>query len=98
MADIHIEREHNLDFATARSYAKAWLQKANDKFDLSVAYQEGDNQDTVKIQKSGVDATATLTAEKIIFEAELSFLAKPLKGMITSGVEDGLDKFFGKKA
>lgn len=98
MPDIHIERPHNFDFMTARGYAKEWLNKVNEKFDLAVDYKEGDTQDTVSIKKSGVDATATLTQDKIVFEAELSFLAKPLKGMIESGVQDGLDKFFNKNA
>lgn len=98
MSDIYIERSHSFDFATARGYAKEWLQKANDKMNLAIEYQEGETQDVAKIKKSGVDATATLTADKIIFEANLSLLAKPLKGMIESGVQDGLDKFFNKNA
>lgn len=96
MPDIQIEREHSFDFATARGYAKEWLQKANEEFGLSVDYQEGEGQDVATIKKAGVDARAILTADKVRFEAELAFLAKPLKGTIVSGIEKGLDDFFSK--
>lgn len=98
MADIEIERNHNFDLATARRHAKEWLKKANEEFGLAVDYQEGETQDVAVIKKSGVDAKAVLDAQKVRFEAELSFLAKPLKGMIVSGIENGLDKFFAKQA
>lgn len=94
MSDIHIERNHSFDFATARTKAKEWLNHANQEFGLNVDYQEGDNQDVATIKKSGVEARATLTADKIVFEATLGFLAKPLKGAIASGIESGLGKYF----
>lgn len=94
MSDIRIERNHSFDFATARTQAKKWLAEANEQLGLNIDYQEGVNQDTATIKKSGVEAQATLSADKIVFEADLAFLAKPLKPMITSGIQEGLDKFF----
>lgn len=46
-------------------------------------------------KKAGVDAKATLTADKVVFEADLAFLAKPLKSVITQGIDEGLQKYFG---
>lgn len=94
MSDIHIERNHNFDFQTARTKAKDWLAHANQEFGLSVDYQEGDGCDIATIKKSGVEAKATLTADKIVFEATLGFLGKPFKSVITSGIENGLSKYF----
>ena len=94
MADIHIEKNHNFDFQTARNKAKAWLQAAQAQFGLTAEYQEGEEQDTASIKKAGVDGRAVLTADKIVFEADLAFLAKPLKGMIKEGIEQGLDTYF----
>lgn len=62
---------------------------------MSANYVEGETQDSVSIQKAGVDAKATLTADKVIFEAKLGFFAKPLKAVIESGIGDGLQKHFG---
>lgn len=95
MSDIYIEKTHSFDFATARQYAKSWLKEAGEQFGLSANYVEGETQDSVSIQKAGVDAKATLAADKIIFEAKLGFFAKPLKSVIESGIGDGLQKHFG---
>lgn len=94
MSDIHIEHKHSFDFATARSQAKKWLEEANQAFALDINYQEGDNQDVATIKKAGVDAKAVLTQDKVVFDADLAFLAKPLKGNITAGIQEGLNKFF----
>ena len=50
--------------------------------------------DTASISKAGVDAKAVLDAQKITFEASLGFFAKPLKGMIHDGINQGLQKYF----
>lgn len=93
MSDIHIERSHSFDFETARAKAKEWLSHANQEYGLAVDYQEGEGQDVATVSKAGVDAKAILTADKIVFEATLGFLAKPLKGAIASSIEKGLDKY-----
>lgn len=96
MSDIHIERAHHFDFETARSQAQKWLNEAKDQLGLDIDYVQGDSQDTASIKKAGVDARAVLTADKVVFDAELAFLAKPLKSMIASGIQEGLDKFFAR--
>lgn len=94
MSDIRIEKRHNFDLQTARQQAKQWLEEAKSTFGLEATYQEGDDVDTVAINKAGVDGRAFLDADKIIFEADLAFLAKPLKGVISSGIQEGLDRYF----
>lgn len=93
MADIELEKEHNFDFDTAREKAKSWLDTLNSKYGLNVEYIEGEGQDVAKIKKSGVDAKAYLDKNKVRFEADLSFLAKPMKSKITEMVQGGLDKY-----
>lgn len=95
MADIHIERNHSFDFETARTKARKWLEEANNRLGLEVNYIEGETQDIATIKKAGVNAKAVLDKDKIVFEAELAFLAKPLKGAISSGIQEGLGKYFG---
>lgn len=94
MSDLRIEKNHNFDFATARVKAKEWLEEAKREFDFEATYQEGVDTDTVSITKSGVNGRAILDSEKVVFEADLNFLAKPFKGVISSGIQEGLDKFF----
>lgn len=94
MSDIRLEKAHSFDFETARTKAKEWLAEANERLGLDVQYQEGETQDTATISKAGVNAKATLDASKIVFEAELAFLAKALKAPIANGIQEGLDKYF----
>lgn len=94
MSDIRIERAHNFDLETARQKAKQWLLEANQKFGLDIDYQEGASEDVATIKKAGVNAKATLNADKIAFSADLAFLAKPLKGPIQAQIQEGLDRFF----
>lgn len=94
MADIHIEKQHGYDLPVAREKAKAWLDEAKREFGLDVNYNEGSNQDTASIKRSGIDGRASLDADKLTFEAKLAFIAKPLKGMIQQELKKGLDKYF----
>ncbi|MDO5652454.1 MAG: polyhydroxyalkanoic acid system family protein [Moraxella sp.] len=95
MSDIYLEKPHNFDFETARSQAKKWLEEAQSQLGVTADYVQGVDKDTVSIQKMGVDGRASLTADKVVFEADLAFLAKPLKGVIADGIQEGLDRFFG---
>lgn len=94
MADISIKKAHHFDLETARTQAQKWLTEAKSELGLDITYIQGDSQDTAHIKKAGVDGRATLTAQEIAFEADLAFLAKPLKGVISAGIQEGLDKYF----
>lgn len=94
MADIRIEKKHNFDLETARQKAQTWLAQVKKQFDLDAEYEQGTHQDVVRINRSGVDGRAILDADKLVFEADLAWLAKPLKGRIQSAIQDGMDKYF----
>lgn len=94
MADIEIEKEHNLEFSKAREQAKKWLESSKEKFGLDATYVEGENEDNVTISRKGIDGKATLDANKLRFEAKLGFLAKPLKSKIKDVLESGISKYF----
>ncbi len=94
MADIELEKEHNFDFETARAKAKKLLASIEEK-GINVDYVEGENEDVANIKQSGVTARATLDENKLRFEADLAFLAKPLKGKIIEMVQRGMDKHLG---
>lgn len=94
MSDIYIERSHNFDMDTARQKIKVFLQEVETQFGVDLNYQQGDGKDTIELNKMGVSAKGYLTAEKVVLDAELSFLAKPFKDNIQAGIEQGLDRFF----
>ena len=94
MADIEIERQHNMDLATARHQAKQWLKQACDEYGLDVDYVAGDSHDTASISRSGIAGHAVLDVQKIRFKAELGFDAQFLKGKIKQQLENGSDELF----
>lgn len=94
MSDIHIEKQHNFDLETAREKAQQWLNEAKSAYGLDVDYHQGSEQDTVQINRSGVDGRAVLDADKLVFDAKLGWLAKALKGKIEQELRAGLDKYF----
>lgn len=93
MADIEVERNHGLGLEEARSKAKQLLNKAQEKYGVSVDYVEGDTQDTASASHMGADVKGFLDADKVRFEIKLGFLARAMKGKIKEGLEKNLDKY-----
>ena len=47
MADIQIERKHGMSMAQARAAAFHWAEQAEEQFDMTCTYEEGDTSDEV---------------------------------------------------
>lgn len=94
MADIRIEKKHNLDFETARARATEWLNEAQAEHGLTVNVDQGAERDIASIKRKGIDGTATLDADRLLFEANLSWFAKPLKGQIEQILKSGIETYF----
>lgn len=94
MVDIRIEKRHGMTLDEARQRARAWLSETQKTLNLDATYQEGQDTDQASIKALGVDGRAFLDADKLIFEADLAFLARPLKGKISQGIQEGLDRYF----
>ena len=73
MADIHIERDHQLGMGGARKLAWRWAEQAENDFDMSCTYEEGDDGDEVQFSRSGVTGTLKVSAEKFELDARLGF-------------------------
>ena len=46
MADIHIERTHDLGLPEARKIAFKWAEQVEAKFDMECTYEEGKTKDS----------------------------------------------------
>ena len=82
MADIHIHRPHQLGLPEARKIALRWAEKAEQKFDMACAYEEGETQDTVHFSRAGIKGTLQVHADQFTFAAELGFLFGAFKHRI----------------
>jgi putative polyhydroxyalkanoate system protein len=97
MADIHIERDHQLGMSGARKLAWRWAEQAESEFDMSCTYEEGDDGDEVQFTRSGVSGTLKVSAERFELDARLGFLLGAFKDRIESEIVKNLDDLLAKK-
>ena len=98
MADIHIEREHQLGMAGARKLAWQWAEQAEAEFDMSCTYEEGKTMDEVQFTRSGVSGCLRVTATGFELDAKLGFLLGAFKERIEAEIVKNLDTLLaGKK-
>lgn len=97
MADIHIERDHQLGLAGARKLAWRWAEQAENEFDMSCTYEEGDDCDEVQFTRSGVSGTLKVSAERFELDARLGFLLGAFKERIEGEIVKNLDDLLAKK-
>ncbi|MDP2016491.1 polyhydroxyalkanoic acid system family protein [Hydrogenophaga sp.] len=97
MADIHIERDHQLGMGGARKLAWRWAEQAENDFDMSCTYEEGDDCDEVQFTRSGVTGTLKVSADKFELDARLGFLLGAFKERIESEIVKNLDELLAAK-
>ena len=97
MADIHIERDHQLGMGGARKLAWRWAEQAENDFDMSCTYEEGEDCDEVQFTRSGVSGTLKVSAEKFELDARLGFLLGAFKDRIESEIVKNLDELLAAK-
>ncbi len=98
MPDIHIHRPHQLGLSAARSVAHTWARKAEAKFGLACAYEEGAEQDTLHFNRAGVQGRLLVQADQFNLTAELGFLFGAFQGRIEAEIGAQLDKLLGAPA
>ena len=91
MADIHLEREHNLGLSQAREIAARWTEQAEQKFDMRCTREEGESLDEISFTRSGVSGTLKVSGDKLELDAKLGFLLGTFKERIESEIEKNLD-------
>ncbi len=97
MADIHIERDHQLGMGGARKLAWRWAEQAENDFDMSCTYEEGEDCDEVQFTRSGVSGTLKVSADKFELDARLGFLLGAFKDRIESESVKNLDELLAAK-
>ena len=96
MADLHIERQHGMNFAQARKAAFKWAEQAEKKFDMECTYEEGTTSDEVSFTRAGVTGTLKVTQDSFELQAKLGFLFGAFKDKIESEIIKNLDVLIAK--
>lgn len=98
MAQILIEREHQLGLEQARLTAAQWLKDAEQKFDLRCEYQPGEEADEVSFSRSGLSGTLAVSGSTFRMEAQMGFLLSAFKDRIEAEIQKNLDELIASHA
>jgi putative polyhydroxyalkanoate system protein len=97
MADIHLERKHDLGMPEARKIAFKWAEQVEAQFDMQCTYEEGKTKDNVGFKRSGVDGSLVVTKDSFVLDAKLGFLLGAFKDKIEGEITKNLDALLKKK-
>lgn len=92
MPDIHIVRDHALGLKAARKVAFQWAEQVEAEFDMECEYEEGDDGDTVRFSRSGVNGTLEVSGAHFELDAKLGFLLGAFKDRIEAEIVRNLDE------
>ncbi len=88
MPDIALTRDHQLGLKAAKAAADSMVEKLDEKFDLSGAWQGN----TLSFSRPGVSGSLTVSETKLSLEVSLGFMLKMMKGPIENAVHEQLDR------
>ena len=97
MAQIHIQRPHQLGPAGARKVAWEWAEQAEADFDMACTYEEGEDGDEVQFSRSGVSGTLKVSGDHFELDAQLGFLLGAFKDRIDGEIVKNLDALLANK-
>jgi putative polyhydroxyalkanoate system protein len=93
VADIEIQRAHDLGLKAARAAADRMAEHLGRKFDL-----KGDWEGNVlTFQRPGVSGSLSVSDEDVRLSVALGFLLKAMKGSIENAIVHELDALFAAK-
>ncbi len=96
MADININRPHNLGLATARELANKWMEGAAQKMGLTCTLVPGETEDQIQFERSGVTGVMKVRGDALELEAKLGMMMKAVKPMIEAEIEKNLTRLLEK--
>ena len=89
MSVIRLSRCHQLNQAAQEAALGQLAAHLADTLGASVAR----GARTIQFDGSGFSGTVTLEDERVVGEITLGLMMRPLKGVITRGIEAGLDHY-----
>jgi len=92
MADIHIQRQHQLGLPRARALAQQWATQAQTEWGLHCTLTASDTQDEWHMQRPGVRGSLRVCAESFECQLQLGFLLSAYQSRIQTAMEENLDR------
>ena len=90
MADIHIQRSHELGHTKARAAAEKIALHLQEKYQLNYRWEEN----FVQFKRTGVSGHMEVTDNEVMLQVRLGFLLTPLKHQIEREIHRYIDNVF----
>ena len=91
MADINIVQEHSMSAPMARAAAQKVADKLAAEYGVTCHWE---GEDVLHFERSGVDGSLTLTAQRAALRIKLGFLMGAFAGAIESKAADKMRRVF----
>ena len=96
MAQILIERSHQMGLEQARRTAQQWMDDARSQLDLRCEVVAGTELDEVHFSRAGLSGTLEVSGRHFRMQAQLGFVFSAFKQRIESEIEKNLDRLIGE--
>jgi putative polyhydroxyalkanoate system protein len=91
MANIHIQKQHQLGLKKARKIALDWANSAEKKLDMTCEYEQGHEFDFVHFKRPGATGTMRVSADEFEVDVKLGILLSAFKDRIEQELNQTLD-------
>ena len=91
MADIDIQRTHQLPLKDAKAKVEQIAERIAERFDVEYGWRGN----TLQFNRSGVDGQIAVSAKDLRVSVRLGFLLFALKSAIEREINGTIDKHFG---
>lgn len=98
MADIKIQRPHELGLDKARELAKDWMADAAKSLGLNCQLVEGDTEDTINFERMGVTGQMRVRADAFELDAKLGMMMAAFKPLVEAEIDRNLGEILAKAA
>ena len=95
MPELKIERTHALGLAKARDIAERWREQAEAEWGMDCAVEPGDTEDVMRMSRSGVSGSLTVSANRFDLQLKLGFLLGAYADKIEQKIRQNLDELLG---
>jgi putative polyhydroxyalkanoate system protein len=95
MPELKVERTHSLGLATARDIAERWREQAEAEWGMDCACERGDTEDVMRMARSGVSGSLTVSATRFDLQLKLGFLLGAYADKIEQKIRQNLDELLG---
>lgn len=96
MSDIKLQQSHALGLDKARELTQQWLKDATHQLGLTCQVTQGETEDTVTFERSGIKGTMLVSGSNFDLQVKLGMMMSAFKPLIEAEVNKNLSRMIEK--